>query len=287
MHALDQAPLIRLAPNGPVFDLPIYVARDEGLFEKAGIRVEFVSKYDASISSPDVFQRQKESLYETAKADAYNLCEWAGLDRSERSQRGSRVQALRPAVAAQAIVTFDKSLLEPRDLAKVPVGVNDRTGSHYTALQLLGGSLPKEDVALVHAGPPIERYTSLKTGQLRAAALMEPYISLALKEGAHIIAVNFYRGAEVIAPELAESTRSAYLDAINEASDLINADFSRYKHYVVEPIKERLNPEELLNHFVHYTHSKPFDESRFEYTYAFMHEWNLTQGQHSYRELVI
>lgn len=283
---IDQLPLIRLAPNSPVFDLPIYVARDEGLFEKAGVRIEFVNKYDATISSPNAFQRQKESLYENAKADAYNLCEWAGLDRSERSQRGSRVQALRPAVAAQAIVTFDKDLQEPRDLAKVPVGVNDRAGSHYTTLQLLGGSIPKEDVTLTHAGPPIERYASLKAGQLRAVALMEPYISLALKEGAHIIAVNFYRGAEVIAPELPENARAAYLDAVNAATDLINADFDRYKHYVVEPVKDRLAPYELLSHFVRYAHSKPLDESRFEYTYAFMQEWNLTQGQHSYRELV-
>lgn len=282
-----ELPVIRLAPNGPVFDLPIYVAREHGLFEKAGVRVEFVDKYDPRVSSADAFQRQKESLYECGKADGYNLCEWAGLDRSERSGRGSRVQALRPSVAAQAIVAFDVELQEPRDLANVPVGVNDRTGSHYTALQLLGGSLPKEAVNIAHAGPPIERYAALKDGKLRAVALMEPYISLALKEGAHIIAANFYRGAEVISPELPESTRLAYLQAINAATDLINQDFARYKHYVVEPVKDRLRPEELQNHFVHYAHAKPLDEERFEFTYDFMKQWNLTEGQHSYKELVV
>lgn len=280
-------PLIRLAPNGPVFDLPIYVAREHQLFEKAGVRVEFVDKYDPLVSSADAFQRQKESLYECGKADGYNLCEWAGLDRSERSERGSRVQALRPAVAAQAIVAFDVALQEPRDLANVPVGVNDRTGSHYTALQLLGGSLPKDEVNIAHAGPPLERYAALKEGKLRAVALMEPYISLALKEGAHIIAVNFYRGAEVIAPDLPESVRTAYLTAINEATDLIQKDFGRYKHYVIEPVKDRLSVDELQNHFVHYAHSKPLDEERFEFTYEFMRQWNLTSGDHAYKELVL
>lgn len=287
MASAQQLPVIRLAPNGPVFDLPIYVAQEHQLFEKAGMRVEFVNKYDPLVSSKDAFQRQKESLYECGQADGYNLCEWAGLDRSERGTRASRVQALRPAVAAQAIVAFDAELQEPRDLANVPVGVNDRTGSHYTALQLLGGSLPKDEVAIAHAGPPLERYAALKEGKLRAVALMEPYISLALKEGAHIIAANFYRGAEVISPDLPEALRTAYLTAINEATDLINADFARYKHYVVDPVKERLSADELQNHFVHYAHSKPLDEERFEYTYEFMRQWDLTSGKHAYKELVL
>ncbi|CAN5779104.1 hypothetical protein BH09PSE5_BH09PSE5_13270 [soil metagenome] len=277
---------IKLAPNGPVFDLPIYVAQEHGLFAKAGIEVVFADKYDPKVSSEDAFKRQKEALYEDGQADGYNLCEWAGLDRSERSERGSKVQALRPAVAAQAIVTFDPELQEPRDLAKVGVGINDRTGSHYTALQLLGGSLPKEDVLVVHAGPPLERYESLKSGKLRAVAVMEPYISLALKEGAHIIAVNFYRGAEVISTALPVALRTAYLAAINEATDLINKDFDRYKHYVVGPVKERLAPQELSSHFVHYAHTKPLDEERFEFTYEFMRSWGLTAGDHSYQQLV-
>jgi NitT/TauT family transport system substrate-binding protein len=286
MTTASALPLIKLAPNGPVFDLPILVAQELGLFEKAGVKVEFVNKYDPTISSRDAFERQKESLYEQGKADGYNLCEWAGLDRSERSDRGSQVLALRPAVAAQAILSFDADIQEPRDLAGVPVGINDRTGSHYTTLQLLEGTIPREDIIVEHSGSPLERYANLKSGKTRAAALMEPYISLALKEGAHIVAVNFYRGAEVIAPSLAPEARAAYLSAINEAADLITADFDRYKHYVVEPVKGRLSAQELSNFFVHYAHSKPLDASRFEYTYQWMRSWNLTPGVNPYETLV-
>jgi len=49
-----------------------------------------------------------------------------------------------------------------------------------------------------------------------------------LKEGAHIIAASFYRGGEVIAPELTPEQRKAYYDAENEAVDMINADFYKY-----------------------------------------------------------
>ncbi|TMH22988.1 MAG: nitrate ABC transporter substrate-binding protein, partial [Betaproteobacteria bacterium] len=37
--------IVNISPNNPVFDLPIYVARDEGLFADAGIEVRFQAKY--------------------------------------------------------------------------------------------------------------------------------------------------------------------------------------------------------------------------------------------------
>src|SRR6476661_2957071 len=173
-------PIVSISPNNPVFDLPIYVARDEGLFEKAGIEVRFGAKYSQrNASDVDPFQRLKEALFEQGKADVYNLCEWAGIDRSERS---AQVLALRPAVAAQAILSFDKNLQEPRDLAGVPIGINDRTGSHYTTLQTLEGVLARSDIVVEHVGVPERRYQALKEGASRAVAVMEPFISLALKE---------------------------------------------------------------------------------------------------------
>src|SRR5882672_494879 len=121
-------PVVSVSPNNPVFDLPIYVARDEGLFERAGIEVRFGAKYsERNPSDADPFQRLKEALFEQGKADVYNLCEWAGIDRSEKSARGAQVLALRPAVGAQAILAFDQRLQEPRDLAGVPIGIDRKS----------------------------------------------------------------------------------------------------------------------------------------------------------------
>jgi NitT/TauT family transport system substrate-binding protein len=39
---------------------------------------------------------------------------------------------------------------------------------------------------------------------------MEPFISLALKDGGHIVALTFYRGAEVIHPKFTNEQRQAY-----------------------------------------------------------------------------
>jgi NitT/TauT family transport system substrate-binding protein len=280
-------PVVTVSPNNPVFDLPIYVARDEGLFEKAGIEVRFQAKYsDRNASDVDAFKRLKESLFEQGKADVYNLCEWAGIDRSERSSRGSQILALRPAVAAQAIISFDDAIQEPRDLAGVPVGVNDRTGSHYTTLQTLEGALARKEIVVEHVGVPERRYQALRERSIRAVAVMEPFISLGLKDGAHLVDVTFYRGAEVVAPTLSSGQRSAYLGAINAAADLIMADFGRYKHMVTEQTRGALAPEELRDHFVRYTHYVAYEPKRFDQVYEWMRSWGLAPGTSDHATLV-
>jgi NitT/TauT family transport system substrate-binding protein len=282
-----QRPVVAVSPNNPVFDLPIYVARDEGLFEQAGIEVRFQAKYsERNASDRDAFARLKESLFESGKADVYNLCEWAGIDRSERSGRGAQVLALRPAVGAQAILSFDAALQEPRDLAGVAVGINERTGSHYTTLQSLEGALAREDIVVEHVGVPERRYEALKSGAIRAAAVMEPFISLGLKEGAHMVDLTFYRGAEVIAPVLTGAQRAAYLGAINQAADRIMADFGKYKHYVTEQTRGRLAPHEMSDHFVRYTHYVAYDPKRFEQVYEWMCSWGLASGNASHAAVV-
>jgi NitT/TauT family transport system substrate-binding protein len=115
---------------------------------------------------------------------------------------------------------------------------------------------------------------------------MEPFISLGLKEGAHLVDVTFYRGAEVIAPGLSGEQRSAYLGAINEAADRIMADFGKYKHYVTEQTKGRLAPHEMSDHFVRYTHYVVYDEKRFEQVYEWMRSWGLASGKADHASVV-
>src|SRR5258706_1053132 len=284
---MANSPVIVVSPNNPVFDLPIYVARDDGLFAKAGIEVRYQAKYsERRASDADPFQRLKESLFEQGKADVYNLCEWAGIDRSEHSSRGAQVLALRPAVAAQAILSFDEDIQEPRDLAGVPVGINDKTGSHYTTLQSLEGVLARKDIVVEHLGIPENRYAALKSRKSRAVAVMEPFISLGLKEGAHLVDVTFYRGAEVIAPGPTGEQRTAYLNAINEAADRIMADFGKYKHYVTEQTKGALAPHELRDDYVRYTHYVPYEPARFNEVYEWMRSWGLASGQADHASVV-
>jgi NitT/TauT family transport system substrate-binding protein len=281
---------VRIAPNNPVFDLPVIVGIEEGLFAAAGLDVSFTATYDdreRDTADKAVFQRLKEELFECGSADSYNVCEWASIDRLERGKRGGKLAALRAAVAAQAIVTFEERLQTPRDMADVPVVVQELTGSHYTTIQMLESAVGRERVNIQRGGLPQRRWAGLKDGTYRAVTVMEPFISLALKEGAHIIAASFYRGGEVVAADLTPEQRKSYYDAENGAVDLINADFYKYAHHVTAHAKGALAPQELLRAFVHYKHVDYYDPQLFNRAYEWMKARGMTEGQSQHGALVV
>jgi NitT/TauT family transport system substrate-binding protein len=281
---------VRIAPNNPVFDLPVIVGIEEGLFAAAGLDVSFTATYDdreRDTADKAVFQRLKEELFECGSADSYNVCEWASIDRLERGKRGGKLAALRAAVAAQAIVTFEERLQTPRDMADVPVVVQELTGSHYTTIQMLESAVGRERVNIQRGGLPQRRWAGLKDGTYRAVTVMEPFISLALKEGAHIIAASFYRGGEVVAADLTPEQRKSYYDAENRAVDLINANFYKYAHHVTAHAKGALAPQELLRAFVHYKHVDYYDPELFNRAYEWMKARGMTEGQSQHGALVV
>ncbi len=283
-------PVVRIAPNNPVFDLPVIVGIEEGLFAEAGLDVSFSATYadrEKDRADNPIMSRLKEQLFDCGSADSYNVCEWASIDRLERGSRGGKLAALRAAVAAQAILSFDDSLQVPRDLADVPVVVQELTGSHYTTLQMLESAIGAEHVKIEHGGLPQMRWAALKSGAARAVTVMEPFISLGLKEGAHIVAASFYRGGEVISADLTPEQRAAYYDAENAAVDLINADFYKYAHHVAAHAKGALKPTELLRAFVRYKHVDYYDPTLFGRAYDWMKARGLTEGQSQHAALVV
>jgi NitT/TauT family transport system substrate-binding protein len=282
--------VVKIAPNNPVFDLPVIVGIEEGLFARAGIEVSFSATYadrERDSAEKPILSRLKEQLFECGSADSYNVCEWASIDRLERGSRAGNIAALRAAVAAQAILSFDDKLQTPRDMSDVPVVVQELTGSHYTTLQMLESAIGREHVAIQNGGLPQKRWEGLKNGAYRAVAVMEPFISLGLKEGAHIIAASFYRGGEVVAAELTPEERKAYYDAENQAVDLINADFYKYAHHVTAAAKGALAPHELLRAFVHYKHVDYYDPALFGRAYDWMKARGMTEGQSQHGALVV
>jgi NitT/TauT family transport system substrate-binding protein len=247
--ASDQArPVVKIAPNNQVFDLPVIVGIEEGLFAKAGLDVSFSATHadreKDSVATP-LMARLKENQFDCGSADSYNVCEWASIDRLERGKRGGNIAALRAAVAAQ------------------------------------------EHVKIQKGGLPQTRYAALKSGAARAIAVMEPFISLGLKEGAHVIAASFYRGGEVISPDLTPEERKAFYDAENAAVDLINADFYKYAHHVSAHAKGALKPTELLRAFVRYKHVDYYDATLFNRAYDWMKDRGLSEGQSLHSALVV
>ena len=282
-------PVIRIAPNNQVFDLPVMVAIEEGLFEAAGLDVAFSATHaerETDVGKP-IMSRLKEQMFDCGSADSYNVCEWASIDRLERGARSGNIAALRAAVAAQAILTFDERLQTARDLADVPIVVQELTGSHYTTLQMLESAVGADHVRIEQGGLPQMRWAALKDRSARAITVMEPFISLGLKGGAHIIAASFYRGGEVIAANLTPEQRKAYYDAENNAVDLINGDFYKYAHHVTAHAKGELEPRELMRAFVRYKHVDYYDPALFNRAYDWMKARGLSDGGSEHAGLVV
>ena len=74
----------------------------------------------------------------------------------------------------------------PGTLGNRPIAVQFHAGSHYVALRLLEGYLPKEKVKLVHYGSPHQRFEAMWNGEVDACAVMEPWIALGEKLGCKI-----------------------------------------------------------------------------------------------------
>ena len=290
MPAGHDKPVVRIAPNNPVFDLPVIVGIEEGLFAEAGLDVAFTASYadrEKDQADKPIMTRLKEQMFECGAADSYNVCEWASIDRLERGTRTGNIAALRAAVAAQAIITFDEALQVPRDLADVPVVVQELTGSHYCTIQMLESAVGPDHLRIEQGGLPQMRWAALRAGQIKVATLMEPFISLGLKEGAHVVAACFYRGGEVISPTLTADQRKAYYDAENRAVDLINADFYRYAHHIAAHAGGALQPHELLRAFVRYKHVDYYDPVLFTRTYDWMKARGLTEGGSEHSALIV
>ena len=69
-------PLVRIAPNNPVFDLPVIVGIEEGLFEKAGLDVRFSASYadrEKDSAARPIMSRLKEQMFDCGSADSYTV----------------------------------------------------------------------------------------------------------------------------------------------------------------------------------------------------------------------
>jgi NitT/TauT family transport system substrate-binding protein len=263
-----------------VFGVPEHVAYDHGIFERLGLDVRFVPEEDR--------RRVKAStllpLFNERLLDTWAMCEWGAVHRAEKFERPAHIAYLRAAVASQTIISFRDDVQGPQDLTNEPVGIIATTGQHYNAWQILEGPLKRDEINLVPMDSPYDLLIAARNGELAAAVLMEPLISLALKEGAHLVAVNFFRGAAIVGDDIPREDVKLFVQGINEGVDIINADRNAYRRYVTGDYP--IEPEELQLHFHRFVHASPYPRSRFDATYEWMQDRDLAIGNKSYDEIV-
>jgi NitT/TauT family transport system substrate-binding protein len=237
---------LTLETTQPFQGLPELVAHDEGLFEAEGLTIVWADRdkgvnhqrVATNIVTPkglDPFLSHGKML-EVGKADMYNACEWGNYCRVEETSKGSRQVGRRAIITYAAIVVGPgSSIYTPQQLANVPVGVPFYFGTHYVALHLLGGFLPRDMVKLCKAPPPSYlRLQALLSGEVQAVTLTEPHITLAEKLGCRIVCSSLYHGTEVASDRVDAETYAAFNRAVREAVRRINANKSSYMRYFID-----------------------------------------------------
>jgi NitT/TauT family transport system substrate-binding protein len=282
--------------SGPIFSLPWLVAKDEGLFEKAGLDIDFVrakplTGYDYVEDPEKVPSIGPHRPFVEGEAKIYRACEWGQIRRSYDNEGGGRIVGKRSAVGVQALISAPGSrFTHPQTLKGQRIGVGFHTGTHYAALQLLEGFLGREDIKVVNVGPQ-EAYEAVGRGDLAAAALMDPWITLAEKNGYQKIAETHYQGSEIATAELDEATWGRITAVLSHAVKLINADKKKYLHHLINGLPpqyaSQITPDDFHLPRLRYVEPAPYGQEEFQQTYDWLVSWGLVKSDSSFDELVI
>jgi NitT/TauT family transport system substrate-binding protein len=292
-----------LETTSPFQGLPELVAFDEGLFAREGLAIEWAARDEAGIKAADAKVTDPAgvnpfashgTLLEQGNADMYNACEWGNYCRVQDTAIGSRQVGRRGIVTYAAIVVRpDSPVYTPQQLADRTVGVPFYAGTHYLALHLLEGFLPREHIRVCRApNGSRNRYKFLMSGEVDATTLTEPYVSLAEKNGCRAICSAFYHGTEVASGRVDAETYGAFNRAVREAVRRIAANKPKYLQYFIDYHKAR-DPEiatltlgDLREGRLVVCDPAPIPDDELARTYAWVKSWGMLDRAASPLQLV-
>jgi NitT/TauT family transport system substrate-binding protein len=231
---------IRLG-NLPTEDiLPLWAAQQKGLFEQAGIKVKILPFQSA---------QQRDAAFTAGAIDGFMGDPIAVAELNQAEFKTRIVTVCLGATAAEGrfgiVSSPHSSIRSLKQLANVPVGTSSGTVQEYVLDGLMAqarvprGQVKKEEVKMV----PV-RFQLLMNNELKAAALPEPFLSLAVKQGAHLVAddtkgknlsqtVLAFSQNYLAKPEGAEAV-TRLLDAWDKGAGLVDANPNAYRSLLVD-----------------------------------------------------
>ncbi len=289
---------VKLAVMNAVHDLPVLVARDEGFFKDEGLNIEFVTTPGMAqvttshkVQFDSVFERPLDTVYNEGGIDQFRMCEWGIVKRAVEAEasglRSRKIVALGASMSKFAIVvSADSNFYEPEMLKGKPIAVTPNNGSHFVALKMIEGFLGKEHVKVTNAGSMPQRIEALKKGEVAAVSLMEPWISVAEKEGLRILVEAHSTRAEAAGDDLDGPTLAAIFRAQARACEVLAKDPTPYVHYFVNETGGRLEAKDFRHQRLLHAPPQPYTRERWDDTYNWTVGWDMTVPNSSYEKIV-
>jgi len=273
--------------------LPLWVAQSRGYFATEGIpNVEIVEFQSA---------QERDAAFASGAIDAYMGDIIAAAD----LQAGGKPNTIRtvmlgadPSQGRFGIAVAPKSTVTTlTELANVPVGTSSATIQEYVLDGLMSeAGVPTSAVKVEEVKKVPVRFQLLMAGKLKAAALPEPFLSLAEQGGARIVAsdtsstVNLSQTVLVFSNAYlgkagGAKTEQGVLKAWDVAVNDINKDPSAYRAVLVDKAKL---PKSLASSYVvqtYPTHQLPA-QADVEAVLAWMRDKGYLKADVTYQDLV-
>jgi NitT/TauT family transport system substrate-binding protein len=288
----------QVAIMNAVHDLPVLVARDEGFFKDEGLDIDFVTTPGMAqvttshlVKFDSIFDRPLDSVYNEGGVDQYRMCEWGIMKRAVEANReglrGRKIVALGASMSKFALVVApDSKFYEPEMLKDKEIAVTPNNGSHFTTLKMMEGFLTPEHVRTTHAGSMQKRLDAVHQGKVAAASVMEPWISVAQKQGLRILIESHSTRSEAAGDDLDGPTLAKMFRAQARAVKVLEKDPTPYIHYFIKETGGLLEPHEFQTWRLLHAPPQPYTRERFEDTYIWTVKWNMTVPGATYENTV-
>ena len=289
---------IKLAVMNAIHDLPVLAARDNGYFKDEGLDIDFVTTPGMaqvttahSVGWDSVFDRPLDSVYNEGGIDQFRMCEWGIMKRAVEAEaegrRARKIVALGAAMSTFAIVVRgDSDVYEPEQLKNKAIAVTPNNGSNFTTLKIMEGFLTKDHIKTTNAGSMLKRLEALRDGKVVAVSLMEPWISVAQKQGFRILVESHSTRSEAAGDDLDGPTLAKIFRAQARAVKDLEKDPTPFIHYLIAETGGLLEPRELQTWRLLNAPPTPYTRERFEDTYNWTVGWNMTVPGATFESIV-
>ena len=278
----------QVAIMNAVHDLPVLAARDLGYFKDEGLDIEFITTPGMAqvttkhfVKFESVFDRPLDSVYNEGGIDQYRMCEWGIMKRAVEAQaqgiRQRKIVALGASMSMFAIaVRRDSKFYAPEMLKDQLIAVTPNNGSHFTTLKMMEGFLEPKHLKVTNVGTMPQRLQALKDGKVAAVSLMEPWISVAQKEGLRILIESHSTRAEAAGDELDGETLKKMFRAQARAVEALEKDPSAFIKYFVAETGGRIEERDFQSWRLLHGPPTEYTRERFDDEYNWTVKWNMT-----------